>query len=296
MKKSHNPKKNGKLSSRKGGKRFFKQEIQIPPQLPPRPHQEVKERLNEIFGGKQQAVLINDQSCVLCQKGHISTEYELCNTCNDMVVPQTPLWDMPIKNMSAMDSLKGMFETNILLMIKKGSYHGKPAFSQLQQISSNFPPLRKYFAHAIVRIYMYKIYKLVQMVLKENKYPQFNGPVASIQTPADMTNALDQFDNLINQMNLQFNNIQNLSDTQIIDFMKSEILYQSKSKLNLTPEQYQHYKNDLLGLLHYIHNGNHLSKLGVEGREYARALAHSGVLTNPQPEPVQKRGFFNVFK
>ena len=294
MKKSHNRKK-VKTSRR----RFIKHDIvtNFPvPQMgaPPKPHQDIKDRLNVIFAGKQQAVQQDEQSCVLCKKGQISSEYELCSSCEKAVIPMTPLWDMPIKNMSAMDSLKGMFETNILLMIKKGSYHGKPAFQQLRQIASNYPnPLRKHFANAIVRIYMYKVYRLVNMVLKENQYPQFNGPVAPINTPADMTNAIEQFDNLINQMNLQFNNMDNQTDEQIINFMKGFILDDAKYKLKIPSEQLTEYKSNILGLLHYIHGGQHITKLGIDAQEYTKALVHSGVLTKPQ---LPKKGFFNVFK
>ena len=86
MKKSHNRKK-VKTSRR----RFIKHDIvtNFPvPQMgaPPKPHQDIKDRLNIIFADKQQTAQQDDQSCVLCKKGQISTEYELCSSCETITL------------------------------------------------------------------------------------------------------------------------------------------------------------------------------------------------------------------
>jgi uncharacterized pyridoxamine 5'-phosphate oxidase family protein len=249
-------------------------------------------------------------TCVLCRKANIPTEYELCNSCsNSMVKTTQSIWDKPIKNMSVMEAYKSLLENYIFEAGTGNKIFDVLTFRSYLNIVNNpaiqISRVKKYYTIATVRICMYIVFDMVNLALKDFKYRGYSNTkeIYPIKTPHDMYEVISQIQrkhiNLKDQLKTVYHfdalvpPVPLESDNEIYNRLKDSILKSAKN-LNMPSDKLEYYKNNMFELLQYITVGGHLSKLSIDAQEYVKAAIQSGVFTNPQ-QPQQK-GFFNVFK
>jgi hypothetical protein len=239
-------------------------------------------------------------SCKLCHKLSISNEYDLCKSCENFVFAETDKLrsDHKIEAVSPIDALKGVFELTVVEILKKGSYHGLPAFTLLRSRTNNdatLSPIKKGYLNALININLNNFFRLADNVLNHNRYSQLNSPVAPITTPGDITRILEQISGLINEMNKTYNTQAKQSDEQIINYMKMVITDDLKKKLNVDTTTL----TDITQLINYIKqqqslDPTFLSRFSFDAQEYIKVLSEASPSTTPIVEAPKKTGFFTA--